>query len=63
MDISNEIKRKFIIVRYHAYSYGNLVYRLNNGHIPVSHWSLNTARYRERFKRNHGVEHGLRRSC
>lgn len=63
MDISNEIKRKFIYVRCHVFSYGNLVCRFNNGHISVAHWPLDSAWYSGRFKRNNGVEYGLRWSC
>ena len=63
MDISNEIKRKFIKFRFQAFSYGNLVCCFNYGHIPVAHWSLDSAWHSERFKRNYGVKYGLCWSC
>jgi hypothetical protein len=63
MDISNEIKRKLSQVRSHAFSYGNLVRRFNNGHIPFTYWSFDLTRNSSCFKRNNGVEYGFCRSC
>lgn len=50
-------------VRTHAFSYGNLVCRFNNGYIPFTHRSFDLARNSSCSKRNHGVEYGLCRSC
>lgn len=59
MDISNEIKRKLPTHQYSLFRYGDLMYRLFNGHFPITRESLCPARCRKCSLRNDGVEYGL----